>query len=240
MIVKLPRGGPMNLTRLSALLLIPTILLFASAGGAAAHASKNSSDGKVRVTWGWLNEPANAGEKLRVDLVIRDSATGAGIGGLTAADFTELTLHYGEEEYALGNVTTYTGPKGGTFAGPGSYTASVAVIPTREGIYELHIKGIVNGSEVDLEIPASHALEYPEALAFPDPLKTNEALETRLAAMEAEIAALKAKAQTQSQTPATLTPQTPSPAQKGNSIPMVGLLALVAVLAFVALRKNQK
>ena len=212
-----------------ALLSLLAAMLLAFSGSAAAHASQNSADGKIRVTWGWLEEPAHAGEKLKLDLVIRDNANGAGISGLTGANITILTLGYGEKEYALGNLTAYNGPKGGAFAGPGSYTASISVIPTREGIYTLHIKGTVNGSAVDLEIPAQHALEYPDALAFPDPLPTNEALEARVAALEA-------KAQAQSQTPAPLTKQAPS----GNSIPLVGMLGVLAVCGLVALARRQK
>lgn len=218
--------------RVVPILLLATFLVVALAPTAAAHASANSGDGKVRVTWGFLDEPAFTGAKLRLDIILRDPATGAGIGGVSAADITELSLHYGEEEYDLGNLTAYRGVKGSAFAGDGNYTGAKAVWLTRAGIYTLHIQGTIHGSEVDLEIPSTH--EYPshDEIAFPE--AQAEALEARVAALEGDLQALKQQMATQANAPATVTPQDTSEA------PAAGLLLALLALAAVALLLRRK
>lgn len=212
-------------------------LVVAPAGLAAAHSSQSSADGKIKITWGWLDEPAYTDSKNRLDLVIRDAATNQGIGGLTAANFTEVSLHspVGDEEYDLGAVSAYAGAKGAS-AGPGNYTSAKPVIPTAPGVYVLHIVGNVQGSAFDLEIPASHAVDDSTALAFP--ARNASGLDARVAALEQEVAALKAQSKTSSETPATVTPQT-SPAAKGIPAPAaLGALGIVGVVAFLLGRRR--
>lgn len=217
------------------------LLCLAAAPTASAHASKNSADGKIRVTWGFLEEPAYTGQKLRVDLIIRDNATMAGIGGLNSTHITELSLHLGEEEYDLGNITAYRGAKTGAFAGDGNYTASNPVWLTKAGVYVLHIKGTIEGSEIDLEIPASHEYHAAEDIMFPGGGAHGEdddaaGLEARIAALEAKVAALESEAKTASETPATVTAQ----ASPKGPVPAAGvaLVALAAVAVALALRRR--
>lgn len=221
-------------SRLILMLLLLTTLL-ASAGSASAHASANSADGKVRITWGLLEEPGFTNEKTRLDLIIRDVATSAGIGGLTPENVTELSLRYGEEEYALGNITANRGVKSGAFAGGGNYTSANFVYLTRPGIYTLHIKGTISGSAVELDIPATHEYEPMTEIMFPDEIDIGGGGDT--SALEARIAALEAKAQTASTKPATLTPQTTS---GGSDAPAAGILlgTLAAVVAALILRRK--
>ena len=217
-------------------LILTTFLALAFAPTAAAHASANSGDGKVRVTWGLLEEPGFTHEKNRLDLILRDPATGAGIGGVTPDMITELSLHYGEEEYDLGNVTVNRNVKSGAFAGAGNYTSANFVYLTRPGIYTLHIQGTINGSEIDLEIPAAHPYEAMSEIMFPEEIEIGgEAPD--LASIEARLAALEAKAQTQSTTPATVTTQTPSAT---NDAPAAGalLVMLGAVATALLLRRK--
>lgn len=196
---------------------------------AAAHASKNTEDGKYRVTWGLLSEPGFTHEKNRLDLVIRENATGAGVGGLTAANVT-IKLVYGEEAYDLGEITPNRNAKGSAFAGEGNYTSQHFVYLTRPGIYALHIAGDIHGSPVNLTIPAAHEYESMSEIMFPDETEIGAGeggdLAARIAALEAEVQALKAQQQTQSSTPATVTEQAPQ-----NGIPATG--AIVAALAVV-------
>lgn len=217
------------------LLLLTTTLLLACSGSAAAHASANSADGNVRVTWGLLEEPGFTHEKVRLDLIIRDAGTGAGIGGLTADNVTELTLRYGEEEYDLGNVTANRGVKSGAFAGGGNYTSANFVYLTRPGIYTLHIKGTIAGSAVELDIPATHEYEPMSEIMFPDEIEIGGDGDT--ADLEARIAALEAKAVTASTTPATLTPQTTS---GGSDAPAAGILlaTIGAIVAALIVRRK--
>lgn len=213
-------------------------LLFAPT--AAAHASSSTTDGKYRITWGLLDEPAFAQQKNRLDLIIVDNETRAGIGGLEATGL-HLELKRGEEEYDLGDLAVYRGAKSGAFAGPGNYTASKHVFLTQPGIYVLHVRGTINGSEVDLEIPAAHAYEslseisFPDEEAFPD-ADTSE-LEAQVAALTARVAALEAKASTQSSTPATVTGQTPA---GSSDVPFGAMLVALGLVAAALLLRRRK
>lgn len=233
--VKHSGGLAITIRTLATALALSTVLLLAFAPTAAAHASANSADGNVRVTWGLLEEPGFTNEKTRLDLIIRENATGAGIGGLTAENITELALHYGEEEYDLGNITVNRGVKSGAFAGPGNYTSQFYVYLTRPGIYTLHIQGTIAGSEVDLEIPATHEYEPMTEIMFPEKIEPGGAGD--LSALEARIAALEAKTQTMAQTPATLTPQDTAPPTK--DAPALGVLVVMAAAVAVALARRK-
>lgn len=219
--------------RILAVAALATTLLLAAAGSASAHASANSADGKVRVTWGLAEEPGFTHDKNRLDLIIRDAGTREGIGGLTDADVTKLALRYGEEEYDLGDITANRGPKGSAFAGDGNYTSEHFVYLTRPGIYTLHIQGTIAGSEVDLIIPATHEYKPISEIMFPEEIELGGGDASDL---EARVAALEAKARTQANTPATLTPQTTG----GSDAPAAGVLigTLAAVAAALALRRK--
>lgn len=231
---------------------VPRILLMTLATGflalslaptAAAHASANSADGAVRVTWGFLDEPAYTHQKLRLDLIIRKVDTMAGIPASEIQNVT-ATLIYGDESYDFGAVNPYRGAKsGGAFAGDGNYTGANPVYLTREGIYTLHVRGTIAGSEVDLRIPATHEYRAMSDVAFPDneafPASGDtSALEARIAALEQQVEALRQEQQTQSSTPASVTGQTP-PAEP-NGVPAAGVLlaALGALAAALLLRQK--
>ncbi|HET6405837.1 MAG TPA: hypothetical protein VFH78_14435 [Candidatus Thermoplasmatota archaeon] len=233
--------------RLLTLLVLTTAATLALAAPAAAHASANSADGKVRVTWGLLEEPGYTHEKNRLDLILREVGTGAGIGGLTAENITKLALRYGDEEYDLGDITVNRGAKGANFAGPGNYTSQNFVYLTRPGIYTLVIQGTIAGSEVDLTIPATHEYGPMTEIMFPDEVAIGggaggdtSALEARIAALEQQVEALRAQQQTQSQTPAPVVTQTPAGTTPTRDAPAAGILlaSIAAVVAALALRRK--
>lgn len=212
-------------------------LMTALAAPAAAHASGTTEDGAYRITWGFLDEPAYTHQKNRLDLIIRDNATGAGVEGLTANDLT-LELVKGEERYDLGDLRAYRGAKGAN-AGVGNYTTANPVYLTDPGIYALHVKGDIRGSAVDVTIPAAHAYEPMSEIAFPGEAafgggSDTSALEARIAELEAAVAALQAEAQAQATTPASVTPQDTNPVPA----PALGLVALAIVALALALRRR--
>lgn len=234
--VKLPEARTVSAKRLFVALAALALVAIVAAPTAAAHASKTTDDGKLKFVWGWLDEPAYTGTKTKLDLSVRDAATDARITGLTAANFTEAEIHYGDEEYPLGNVSAYSGAKSGTFAGPGNYTAANSIYLTKPGLYVLHLAGNVNGIDFEIEIPHNHEVEPREEIEFP-PSEESADLEARIAALEQKVLALEQKAQTASTAPATLTPQPTG----GAPVPSLGLLAALAAvgLALVLLRRRQ-
>lgn len=206
----------------AALILAPT---------AAAHKTTYSADGKVKIVWGFLNEPAVTMTKNGLDLVLSDNATGAPITNAQALH-AELTYGGAHEELLM--------TLSNQFGKPGGYTALVT--PSKPGLYTLHLKGDINGSEVDMEIAAAHDVRSIEETYFPE-LEHEDgekdgtaALLAQVEALESRIAALEAKAQTQSQTPASVTQQ---PTASASDVPGFGaLLAALAVALAVALRRR--
>lgn len=223
----------MNLRRFTMLALTTTLLLVAVAGTASAHTSKTSADGAIKFTWGWMKESATTYMVNDLDLRIVDNATGAGIGGVTDGNL-KVELHYGDEELEI------TGLKLPFGKAPGNYTAGSPITPTKPGVYTLHLTGTINGSEIDVEIHSAHEMTDIEDTYWPADDKANmhAAMEARLAALESEVAALKAKATAQSTTPAVVTDQTPSTVGS-TPVPALGFFALVAVIAFVAMRRRK-
>lgn len=212
------------------ILAIATLLLAVS-GTASAHKTAYSPDGKVKIVWGFVNEPAVSMTKNGLHLALSDNLTGAPITGAESLH-AELKYAGADEEREL--------PLSAQFNVPGAYTS--VVTPSKPGLYTLHLKGTINGSEVDLEIPASHDVTAIEETYFPEieAAETGDTAElvAQIQALTARVSALEAKAQTQSNTPATLTPQ---PTAGGNDTPLsagIVLAALGAVALALAMRRR--
>ena len=195
------------------------LLLVAATGTAAAHKTAYSADGKVRVVWGFLNEPAVTYTKTGLDLQLRDNATGAPLEG--AEKTLNASLVYGDQTHPFTGLAAQHGADK-----RGSYTDVVTL--TRPGLYSLRLVGTVNGSAIDMTIPAQHEINDLGQTYFPDAAGPGE-LAAEVAKLRQEVDALKAQQQTQSGTPADLTPQ------GGNGVPAPGLLASLAVVGVAAL-----
>lgn len=226
-----------TLSRIALFGALATLVLVAVAASASAHATAYSADGKIKVTWGWTNEPATTMTKNGLDLILRDNATGAGLSGMGNANLT-VEIIYGDEVMTLERIK----PQHGREA-EGRYTGPHPITPTAAGIYTLHIAGTINGSAVDLTIPANHEMDPIEDTFWPTQLPGTADLARELDALKAEnvdltarLAALEAKATTQSQTPAPVTNQEPA---SNNPIPGIGLLGLLAVgVLVIAFRRR--
>lgn len=210
---------PQNLALVTAL-----ALLLLAVPAASAHKTVYTADNKVKVTWGFLGEPAVTMTKTGLDLILTDNATGAPING--AEKTLKVELHYGDEEVALSGFKAQ-------FGAPGKYTDVVTL--TKPGIYVLHLAGTINGSDVDMEIPAAHEVEAIDDTYFPELASANasdakvRALEAKVTQLEAKMTALEAKVKTQTETPATVTPQAPA-----KTVPGAGALGALAVLGIAA------
>lgn len=196
-------------------------LLVAATGTAAAHKTAYSADGKVKITWGFLNEPAVTYTKTGLDLILRDNATGAPITG--AEKTVNASLVLGDQVHPFSGLAAQHGADK-----VGYYTDVVTI--TRPGLYSLQLKGTINGSAVDVTIPAQHEVDDVGETYFPDAAGPGE-LAQQVATLQQEVAALKAQQKTQAETPATVTGQAPP----AKGVPAPGLLPVLAVLGVAAL-----
>ena len=218
-----------TLRNLGLALLATTLVLVAVSSPAAAHTTKTSADGKIKFTFGWEDEPATTDIPNRVFVRIVDNATGAGIADIDKIEGLTFSLHLGdkEKEFKLA-------PQRGV--GAGNYTSAVVITPSDPGIYELHIEGgVIQGSEIDVEITANHELEAIEDTFWPTKPEDVQALKSEVALLKAQVETLNAKVKTASETPTPVTTVSPSAT---NNVPMLGAVALVGVLVLVALRRK--
>ena len=226
---------PLNLLILAVVTAMTTL---AALPTASAHASATSDDGKIKVTWGWTDEPATTHAKNGLDLVLRYADNDTGVMGAHEAGL-QVELRYGDEVLTLEAIQ----PQHGREA-DGRYTGLHPITPSQSGLYTLHLSGTLNGSAIDVTIPATHEVQGIEETYFPPASGTDggsggdtSALESRIAALEAKVAALEAKAQTQSeQTPTPTTRTGGGGGDTSNGIPSAGFVGLlVASVAAVAL-----
>ncbi|MFA5860083.1 MAG: hypothetical protein WDA16_00165 [Candidatus Thermoplasmatota archaeon] len=219
------------------LILVTLALALSVCGSAAAHKAGYSPDGKIKIVWGFLNEPAVTMTILGLDITISDNATGALIDGVTQ-NTVQAAMHYGEgTEWEFKDF----GPVSGQH---GHYTAMITL--TQPGIYTLHLQGTINGSDLGpngVEIPSAHAIEDISETYFP-PLKaprddsaTVAKLQSDVKTLQEQVAALNAKIKAQAETPSTVvTTASPKPAPGFEA--SVGLVALGAVALAMATRRR--
>lgn len=209
--------------RILATLLVLSLALVPTA---AAHKTAYTPEGNVKIVWGFLNEPAVTMDKTGIDLVLTDNATGAAILG--AADTVEVRLKHGEDEIHLEDL-------GARFGNPGSYTQVITL--TKPGLYTLVLRGTINGTEVDMAIPAAHEVAPISETYFPDlEAADTAALAAKVAQLETKVAALEAKAVTQSTTPA---PTSTQPPPGGNDAPALGIVGALSALGVVLLLRRR-
>lgn len=223
------------LRRLALTSILAILLLALAVPTASAHARAYSADGKLQFVYGLVTEPATTETPNRVLLRVLDNVTGAGL----QVNFTdvEISLHLGDLEKDLTMV-----PLRG--AALGNYSSEELLALSEPGIYELHVEGMLAGSQVEVEIPANEELTDINEIAWP-PRESNaeriETLEQQLELLKAQVATLDAKLKTQANTPATVTTQTPTPDGNGSSpVPALGLLAVLGAVAVgMMLRKSK-
>lgn len=192
---------------------------------AAAHKTAYTSDGKVKIVWGFLNEPAVTWTKTGLDLVLTDNATGAAISG--AESTVEVHLKRGEQEIHLEDLRAQ-------FGRPGAYSQPITL--TKPGLYALVLHGKINDTDVDMTIEAAHEVEAIEETFFPaleeSPYAAGGADGARIAALEAKVAALEARAKTASETPTDVTAQT-------APVPDLALALALALVVAIALARRR-
>jgi hypothetical protein len=173
------------------LVLAAVTALALSAGTGAAHATAYSPDGKIRFTYGHLDEPVYTFQKTGLDLILRDNATGASLPGYeypSGGGPAKLTVKY-----------RYGGPGGpelniteefrGQHGNPGRYTYPIMF--TQPGSYYLLVSGVINGTLYSMELAPAHEIESIDAIMWPQVYGTNADLQREIDALKAEVASLK-------------------------------------------------
>jgi hypothetical protein len=114
--------------------------LLLTATPALAHESR-PVDNKFQLTVGWGDEPAYAGFKNSVQLILADAAKKP-ITDL--GDTLKVEVSSGSQKMTLPVVANF---EIGEFGEPGDYRAWL--IPTRPGTYSFHVTGTIHGAAVD-------------------------------------------------------------------------------------------
>lgn len=205
-----------------AILALAALLLAAPL--ASAHATAYSSDGQFKVTWGFLNEPAVTWTKTGLDLIITDNSTGGPVDG--AEKTLNATLLYNDQSHPFS-----LSPQ---FGAHGRYTDVITM--TRPGVYKLHVTGSINGTAVDLTIPAKEETHDVNGTYFPDPVGTPLDVKQRIGDLQNQIDALREQLAAKSATPATVISSPPAKPTPGFEAVLA--LGVLAVVAAVALRRR--
>ncbi len=224
------------------------LALVGVSGTALAHTRQKILDDEYELVVGWKSEPPFAGLKNGLDLCVNHY--------VPESEAHEPETGHGHEDAPptepvaglVDNLTVTYEIVGKTFNPPdwrgqhgrdGCYTAEIT--PTAEGEYTVHVVGTIADHKVDVRVKP-HAVEGVAATMFPLPLLSEEdttskirALETKVANLTAELAAMKQAAQSQPS-------PTPVPAESPRSTPGFGafFLALGAVaVALVSPRRRE-
>lgn len=181
--------------RAVALVLLAVLL---AAPAVAAHTSVFTSDGRTRIVVGQLEEPVVTYQKTGLDVCFTQNNTAR----------TPISINPGDFEGTAGRVVLRA-PSGqelvmglrGQFGRAGCYQFAEPYILTEPGQYTVDLTGVVNGTAVSFTgIAAGGAVKDAAALAFPGELDEATqglaadvaALQTRLAELEADLAAAEA------------------------------------------------
>ena len=184
---------------------------------AAAHVTHTTGASTLRIGWG--SEPPQSELPNHITMQAWTTDTGEAVTGLVGN--VTLAMMHGGESKSLDVAESDEAP--------GNYSAPIE--PMEPGLYVVHANGTVNGATVNQDF-AIEAVNDIKDIQFPAKASADE----RLAAMQSQIDALKAKAITQSTTPATVTAQQPA---KGTPAFELGLvLAAVAATATILMRRR--
>jgi hypothetical protein len=156
----------------------PRLLLGAGVGVAlvlpfvvflAAQAHEHRMVGPIEMTVGWADEPAYAGFKNDVQLLLKDK-TGKPI--IDLADTLKVEVNFGNQKTAALPLERAFGK---SFGIPGDYRATI--VPTRPGNYTFHFIGAVDNQQINQSFTSSDTtfdpVQEPTAIEFPVKDPTN-------------------------------------------------------------------
>jgi hypothetical protein len=158
------------------------LVVFTSAGPASAHEERKV--GKYVFHVGFGDEPAYAGAKNSVQLLLHDAKTDkpvTSIGDQLKVDVTQGADSAANDSQKM-TMTVEPDFEVGEFGTPGDYRAFF--IPTSPGTYTFHFTGSINGQKVDEKFTSgpntfSNA-DDPTQVEFPIKQPTGAQLSTRV------------------------------------------------------------
>lgn len=134
-----------------------------AAGALPALAHEHRTAGSVVMTVGWGDEPAFAGMKNGVQLLLADKA-GKPIVDLT--DTLKVEVRFGSQTSGPLDIERAFGR---TYGRPGDYRAQI--VPTRPGTYSFHFTGTVDNQKIDETFTSSDKtfdnVQNATAIEFP-------------------------------------------------------------------------
>ena len=158
------------------------LLTLTSAGPASAHEERKVGNYMFRVGFG--DEPAYAGTKNSVEVLLHDAKTDkpvADIGDDLKVDITQGTASATDDAQKL-TMSVEPNFEVGEFGTPGDYRAFF--IPTTAGTYTFHFTGSIKGQKVDEKFTSGPQTfsdaNDPAGIEFPIKQPTGSQLTARL------------------------------------------------------------
>ncbi|HEV8621857.1 MAG TPA: hypothetical protein VGR33_03075 [Actinomycetota bacterium] len=205
---------------------------FVLALSSPAFAHEERTVGAYQIVVGWGDEPAYAGSKNSVQLIL---ATKAGKPVTDLGDSLKVEVVFGEQQLELPFEPAFDVEEG--FGTPGDYRAWI--IPTTPGTYTFHLFGAIGKQKVDERFTSGPTtfddVANPAEVEFPTKVPTgtelSERLDREIPRVNAAIASARSQAQDRADTARTL-------AIVGIVIGAVGLL--LAVVALIGWRAGAR
>lgn len=172
---------PAMAARLLRTALLTAFVLSLAVPAASAHTAVFSADGKVRGSVGLLNEPVSTYTVTGLDVCFSQNtaAPRKAVNVTDPAAFT-VTLRSPSGETHAASVEV-------PFGRPNCLVFEAPLVLTEPGQYLVDLVGGINGTTFDLkDIKAGGEVVAREEITFPARVSSDEDLEARIAALEAE------------------------------------------------------
>lgn len=198
---------------------LPALLCLLLLPAAQAHTAVESGDGRVRASVGLLDEPVSTYAVTGLDLCFTQNTQEAPrppVSGLNPGNLSATLRSPSNESFAAALEIPFGRPNCVTFANP--------LVLTEPGQYLVDFRGTVDGSPFEARgVKAGGEVVDRAAITFPDTDVPSDAeLRDELAAVRAEVAALRADAQDE---------------DRGAPMPAAALLLAAVVALAAALRR---
>lgn len=172
--------------RLVLVLSLAALAAALAAPAASAHTTVYTVDNRVRGSVGLLNEPVSTYAVTGLDLCFTHN-TAAPRTALASVDPDNFTATLKAPSGA-----THTAPLEVPFGKPNCLTFEDPLVLTEPGQYLVDVSGSLNGTTIDVtDIKAGGVVLAREQITFPASVASDEALQARIAALEAQVSGVK-------------------------------------------------